>query len=107
MKTPGEIADMLKPWLGNLCEPMPYADTAPLMLRMIADGPAWNRFDYRDPVMRQLSGAHYLLRAADSLNELEDLEPCLLLIGHGKEILREILQDSPLASRKPARQANA
>ena len=95
MKTPREIADMLKPWLSNLCDPMPYPDSAPLMVRFIADAACWNRFTYSNPIMRQLSGAHYLLRAAESLTEIEDVDPCLFLIGRGREILREILNSIP------------
>ena len=95
MKTPGEIAAMVKPWLTNLCDPLPCPDTAPSMLRFLCDAPAWNRFDYNDAVMLRLSGAHYLLRAAESLAEFEDLESCLFLIGRGKEMLREILNSLP------------
>ena len=86
-KTPGELAAMLKPWLCNLDERTSYPDSAPLMLRMLADAPGWNRFNYNDPLMRWVSGAHYLLKAAEHLNELEDVEPCLSLIGRAKEIL--------------------
>lgn len=101
MKTPSEMAAMLKPWLLNLCEPTPCPDNAPLMLRFIADAPCWNRFAYSDPVMRQLSAAHYVLRAAESLTadswtELEDLNASLFLISQGKEILRDIQNSLPL-----------
>ena len=84
---PGELATLLDPWLTNPSQPTPVSDAAPLMLRMLADAPGWNRFAYSDPLMRQVSCAHYLLRAADNLNGLEDLEACLFLIGRGKEML--------------------
>jgi len=89
-KAPGELAAMLKPWLTNLDERSSYPDNAPLMLRQIADAPGWNRFGYSDPLMRWISGAHCMLKAAEHLNELEDLEPCLFLIGRSKEILEGV-----------------
>jgi hypothetical protein len=90
---------MLKPWLCNPDDRTSYPDNAPLMLRQLADAPGWNRFGYSDPLMRWVSGAHYLLKAAEHLSGLEDLEPCLLLIGRGKEILEaaywQLQRDKP------------
>jgi hypothetical protein len=81
----------VKPWLGNLADPLPCPDNAPLMLRFIADAPCWNRFDYRNPAMLYAAVAHYLLRAASHLAELEELEASLFLIDRGKEALRSAL----------------
>jgi hypothetical protein len=103
-KSPGELAALIKPWLGNLTDRTPCADAAPLMLRMIADAPGWNRFDYRDGVFKMLAGAHCVLRAAESLSEETDLESSLNLIRLGRTICQETLQSSALASRRPMEQ---
>jgi len=102
VKSPEELAALINPWLGvNIQITLPYSDNAPFLLRKQADAPRWRRFDYSDPVMRQLSAAHFVLRAAGSLGEMEDTEPCLNLIRLGRKICRETLTSSPLASRRP------
>jgi hypothetical protein len=103
-RTPGELAALIKQWLGNLIDREPYPDSAPLMWRMKADAPGWNRFDYRGS-FQQLAVAHYVLRAAESLTHEQDLEPSLNLIKLGREICNEILISSPLFNR-PANQGN-
>jgi hypothetical protein len=75
-KTPRELAALIKPWLINPCS---------------------------DPVMQRLSGVHFMLRAAESLTDIEDLEPRLFLISLARKICRTILNHSPLP-RRPASQ---
>jgi len=102
-KSPGELAVLLKPWLGNLTDRTPCADSAPLMLRMTADALGWNRFNYEGwPTYQQLAAAHYILRAAESLTDVQDLESSLFLIGLSRKICKEIatrLSNSPASQR--------
>jgi len=103
-RTPGELAALINPWLGYRDDRIAWPDTAPLLLRFIGDAPGWNRFEYRDGAMRLLAAAHFVLRAAHSLAEEEDLIAGLNLIRLGRQICRETLYSSPLASRRPIEQ---
>ena|SRR5437016_636744 len=89
-KTPGELAALIKPWLRNRTDRMVWPDDAPLLLRFIGDAPGWNRFAEAWPSYSQLAAAHYVLRAAESLTDIEDLEASLFLIALGRKICKEV-----------------
>jgi hypothetical protein len=98
-KSPGELAALIKPWLTNRTDRMVWPDDAPLLLRRIGDAPGWNRFDYEGwPTYRQLAAAHFVLRAAQSLTDIQDLEPSLELISLGRRICKETASNLRVSS---------
>lgn len=90
--SPQEAAQALGPNLGHVWQkPVALPVSAPAHFQAYMDSLAWRRFEASTPESRVLVCAHYLYRAAESLQDTADVDASLLLMKLAKDCVRVVL----------------
>ena len=90
--SPEEAARTLGPILGHVWQnSVALPESAPAHFQAYMDSLAMRRFEASNPESRQLVCAHYLYRAAASLNDAADVDASLLLMKFARGCVLEVL----------------